>query len=278
MLKLIECPRDAMQGIKKFIPTDLKIKYINQLLKVGFDTIDIGSFVSEKAVPQLKDTGKILDLLTYDQTISKLLCIVANKRGAVKATLYEQIDYLGFPLSVSEIFQNRNTNKTISQSLYEIEEIHNICINNQMELVIYLSMAFGNPYDELYDPEMVAELSKKLNDLDIRTISLADTIGCSDTNNIKLLFSLLISEYPQIEFGAHFHSKREDSFKKIETAYINGCRRFDSTIKGLGGCPFANNRLVGNIPTEIIVDYFEKELLIDNVEFKKSFEYSNLVF
>ena len=205
-MKIIECPRDAMQGVVKFIPTSKKIDYINKLLKIGFDTIDFGSFVSPKAIPQLKDTEQVLNGLDLTQSSSKLLSIVANKRGATQACSYDQIDYLGFPLSVSEEFQKRNTNKTISQAINVIEEIQNLSLKFNKELVVYLSMAFGNPYNEIYHPEIVAKLTEKLNNLGVKIIALSDTIGVSEPNNIAPLFSLLINEYSNIEFGAHFHT------------------------------------------------------------------------
>ena len=256
-MKIVECPRDAIQGIVEFIPTQKKIDYINQLLKVGFDTIDFGSFVSHKAIPQLKDTPEVLSKLDLNQNSSKLLTIIANIKGARHACDFHEIDYLGFPLSISEEFQKCNTNKDIHQALRLVEEIQNLAINNNKELIVYLSMAFGNPYQEFYHPDLVAKLTSKLDDIEIRTISLADTIGVSNPENITQIFSTLIPLYPHIEFGAHFHSTIDTCHQKINTAFENGCRRFDSTIKGYGGCPMANNKLVGNIPTEELLLRFE---------------------
>ncbi len=269
-MKIIECPRDAMQGLDNFIPTIQKINYINQLLKVGFDTIDFGSFVSPKLIPQLKDTSIVLDSLDMSSTKSKLLSIVANFKGANIACNYEQIQYLGFPLSISEEFQQRNTNKSIKLALNEIDKIQELVIKNSKDLVVYLSMAFGNPYNEIYDIDLVSELTYKLNKMHIKIISLADTIGVSDNKNISLIFKNLINEFTDVEFGAHFHSLKEECNTKIDIAFKNGCRRFDSAINGYGGCPLASNKLVGNIPTENLISYFRNNLNIDNNEFSKS--------
>ena len=263
-MKIIECPRDAMQGIKNFIPTEKKINYINDLLRVGFDTIDFGSFVSHKAIPQLKDTKEVLDGLDLSNTSTNLLSIIANYRGANEACNYNQINFLGFPLSVSEEFQSRNTNQNINEALSIIKDIQELSLKNDKELVVYISMAFGNPYNENYHPELVAELVYKLNQIEIATISLSDTIGVSEPKNIKPLFNILINEYPNIEFGAHFHTSISTWEEKIDSAYKNGCKRFDSTIGGYGGCPMANDDLVGNIPTEKLVSYFQsKDIEID---------------
>ena len=277
-MKIIECPRDAMQGISEFIATDIKAAYINQLLKVGFDTIDFGSFVSQKAIPQLRDTAKVLSQLDLRNTNSKLLSIIANARGAVDACSFEEINYLGFPLSVSEQFQKRNTNKSISEALSDVEKIQNLSFKNNKELVVYLSMAFGNPYGENYDPDIVAELTKKLHDLEIGIVALSDTIGVSDPTNIAPLFDTLIKEYSTIEFGAHFHTTHDKWEEKVESAYKNGCRRFDAALKGYGGCPMANDDLVGNMPTEKLITYFTKDLGLDLVELKKSLKLGAKVF
>ncbi len=265
-MKIIECPRDAMQGIKEFIPTEKKIDYINQLLRVGFDTIDFGSFVSPKAIPQLKDTAKVLKELDLTNTSSKLLSIIANLRGAIDACDFEKINCLGFPLSVSEEFQKRNTNKSITEALKTVEEIHDLALKNNKELVVYISMAFGNPYGENYHPEIVAELTEKLHKLGVGIIALSDTIGVSEPLNITPLFSTLIYEYPTIEFGAHFHTTPDKWEEKIDAAYKNGCKRFDATIKGHGGCPMANNKLIGNIPTEKLITYFTEDLALNKKE------------
>ena len=277
-IKIIECPRDAFQGIEEFIPTKLKIKYINQLLKVGFHTIDFGSFVSPKAIPQLNDTAEVLRSLNLHNSASKLLSIIANYRGANQACMFEEINYLGFPLSVSEEFQKRNTNKTISEALDSLQEIQNLCIQKNKNLVVYLSMAFGNPYGEEYDPEIVSELTYKLKNIDVKTIALSDTIGASNPQNISPIFSSLISEYSEIEFGAHFHTNPDTWKEKVDSAFQNGCRRFDSAIKGLGGCPMAMDDLTGNMPTEKLISYFSDQLDLNIVEFNKSLQLSEVVF
>lgn len=277
-MKIIECPRDAMQGIKKFIPTSTKIAYINQLLKVGFHTIDFGSFVSKKAIPQLKDTAEVLAGLDLSITSSKLLSIIANTRGAETACNFEEINYLGFPLSVSEEFQKRNTNKSIEESLRVIEEIQNLSFKNNKELLVYLSMAFGNPYAENYHPDIVAELTEKLKQLDVSIVSLSDTIGVSDPSNIGPLFSTLIKEYPTIEFGAHFHTTADKWEEKVDSAYLNGCRRFDSALKGFGGCPMAKDELIGNMPTEKLITYFIEDLGLSIQELERSLSLSSSIF
>ena len=277
-MKIIECPRDAMQGINEFIPTDIKAAYINQLLKVGFDTIDFGSFVSAKAIPQLRDTAKVLAQLDLEKKSSKLLSIIANARGATDACSFEEINYLGFPLSVSEQFQKRNTNKSIAQALIDIENIQNLAIKNNKELVVYLSMAFGNPYGDNYDSDIVAELTEKLHNLEIGIVALSDTIGVSNPKNIVPLFDTLIKEYSNIEFGAHFHTTSDTWEEKVVAAYQNGCRRFDSALKGFGGCPMANDDLVGNMPTEKLITYFDEDLGFNKLELEKSLILSATVF
>lgn len=277
-MKIIECPRDAMQGIKEFIPTSTKIAYINQLLKVGFHTIDFGSFVSEKAIPQLKDTAEVLAGLDLSNTSSKLLSIIANTRGAETACNFEEINYLGFPLSVSEEFQKRNTNKSIEESLRVVEEIQNLSVKNNKELLVYLSMAFGNPYGENYHPDIVAELTEKLKQLDVSIVALSDTIGVSDPLNITPLFSTLIKEYPTIEFGAHFHTTADKWEEKVDSAYTNGCKRFDAALKGFGGCPMAKDDLTGNMPTEKLITYFIEDLGLSNQELERSLTLSSSVF
>tara|TARA_B100000787_G_scaffold160743_1_gene139990 strand:+ start:235 stop:1071 length:837 start_codon:yes stop_codon:yes gene_type:complete len=277
-MKIIECPRDAMQGISEFIPTDIKTAYINQLLKVGFDTIDFGSFVSPKAIPQLRDTAKVLGQLDLDNTSSKLLSIIANTRGAFDACCFEEINYLGFPLSVSEQFQKRNTNKSIAQALSDVEEIQNLSVKKNKELVVYLSMAFGNPYRENYDPDIVSELTEKLHDLEIRIVVLSDTIGVSNPKIIAPLFDALIKEYSTIEFGAHFHTTADAWEEKVSAAYSNGCRRFDGALKGFGGCPMASDNLLGNMPTEKLITYFNQDLGLNSLELEKSLIFSTNVF
>jgi len=252
-MKIIECPRDAMQGIVEYIPVETKVAYINQLLKIGFDTIDFGSFVSAKAIPQMRDTTKVLDGLNKSSTVSRLLAIVANKRGAQEAATIGGIDYLGFPLSISETFQIRNTNQTIEQAFATLEDIHTICINNNMSLVTYLSMGFGNPYGDPYSTEFINSFVDRLAAQGLTIISIADTIGVSNPANIQQLFESLIQSFPEIEFGAHFHSHPNRVEEKIEAAYRSGCQRFDGALKGYGGCPMAKDKLVGNLPTEAII-------------------------
>ncbi|MBS1490268.1 MAG: hydroxymethylglutaryl-CoA lyase [Bacteroidetes bacterium] len=254
-MKLIECPRDAMQGLENFIPTDKKAAYIRQLLKVGFDTIDFGSFVSPKAIPQLRDTPEVLQKLDLSNTKSKLLAIIANERGADEALRYDEITYLGFPLSISETFQQRNTNKSIAQAMETVKAIQSKCISRKKELVVYLSMGFGNPYGDPYDVGIVEEFSARLSGLGIAIISLADTIGVSTPDQIIYLFKTLVGRFPQIEFGAHLHSTPATALEKIEAAFISGCHRFDGAIKGWGGCPMAEDELVGNLATETILSY-----------------------
>lgn len=258
MIKIIECPRDAMQGIHEFIPTQTKADYINSLLQVGFDTIDFGSFVSPKAIPQLKDTAEVLSKLNLADTKSKLLAIVANERGATDAVNFEEIHYLGYPFSVSETFQKRNTNATIAESLKRVESMQNISVKHHKKMVVYLSMAFGNPYGDQWDVDEVAKWSETLyNEFDIDILALSDTIGVSTPENIDYLFSNLIKDIPKVEFGAHLHTTPETAVEKVEAAINAGCKRFDGAIKGFGGCPMAKDDLVGNMPTEVMLAYFE---------------------
>ncbi|GAB5528159.1 MAG: hydroxymethylglutaryl-CoA lyase [Roseivirga sp.] len=256
-MKIIECPRDAMQGMHDFIPTQTKTDYINQLLKVGFDTIDFGSFVSPKAIPQLRDTAEVLAGLDLSATSSKLLAIVANLRGAEAAVQFEEIQYLGFPLSISESFQQRNTNKSIAQALETLQEIQNLCKQHGKTLVTYISMGFGNPYDEPFNEEIVAEFARKLVAMEVEVISLADTIGVAKPALITSIFEATIREFPDTEIGAHFHSTPSTAIEKIEAAYQAGCRRFDTAMKGFGGCPMAKDELTGNIATETLLSYFD---------------------
>lgn len=266
-VKLIECPRDAMQGIKShFIPTELKAKYINSLLNVGFDTIDFGSFVSPKAIPQMRDTDKVLNLLDLSSTRSKLLAIVANVRGANDACVFEEIDYLGYPFSISENFQMRNTHKTISESVDILRDILNIANRHNKEVVAYLSMGFGNPYGDPWNEEIVAKWTEKLAKYGVKIVSLSDTIGSSTPEVIDYLFSSLIPKYPQIEFGAHLHTTPNKWFEKVDSAYKAGCRRFDGAIKGYGGCPMAKDELTGNMPTEKMLSYFTANKVNTNVK------------
>jgi len=255
-IKIIECPRDAMQGIKMFIPTSKKVVYIQSLLEVGFDTIDFGSFVSSKAIPQMQDTAEVLENLDLSQTKSKLLVIVANTKGAEIASVYNQIQYLGFPFSISENFQMRNTRKTITESIVTLNQIIEIADKFNKEVVAYLSMGFGNPYGNPWNVEIVADWTEKLAKMGIKILSLSDTIGSSTPEIISYLFSNLIPKYPQIEFGAHLHTTPDKWFEKIDSAYNAGCKRFDGAIKGFGGCPMAKDDLTGNMPTEKILSYF----------------------
>lgn len=257
-VKLIECPRDAMQGIAEFIPTDKKINYINSLLKVGFDTLDAGSFVSHQAIPQMKDTAEVLKKLDLTQSKSKLLVIVANLRGAKEAVQFNEIDYLGFPFSISETFQKRNTNATIAESLVRVEEIQNECVKNNKKLVVYLSMAFGNPYNDKWSSDIAIYWSHKLHEIGIGILALADTIGVSNTKNITTLFSALLPELKDIEIGAHLHTTPDKWEEKVDAAYKSGCKRFDAAILGFGGCPMASDKLTGNMPTENLLGYLMK--------------------
>jgi hydroxymethylglutaryl-CoA lyase len=278
-IKLIECPRDAMQGWAEYIPVEKKVSYLNSLLKVGFDTIDFGSFVSPKAIPQMRDTADVLNHLDMSDTVSKLLAIIANVRGAQDAAVYEQINYLGFPFSISEEFQRRNTNSTIEESFKRVEEIQSICVNSGKELVIYISMGFGNPYGEPWNADIVIEKVKQLEQLGIRIVALSDTIGTSTRESISYLFTNLIPAFPHIEFGAHLHSSPDTWKEKIEAAHNSGCRRFDSALKGIGGCPMADDKLVGNLATENLVDYFGGESLSLNLDaFGKSMQIAASIF
>lgn len=258
-VKLIECPRDAMQGIKRFIPTEKKAEYINALLDVGSDTIDFGSFVSPKAIPQMADTALVLSKLNAENSKSKLLAIIANTRGAMEAAMFETITYLGFPFSVSETFQQRNTNSSIEESLKRVEEIQALCMKHGKQLVLYISMGFGNPYGDPYSPEIVMTWVEKMAAMGIKTISLADTVGVADPEVISMLFSHLVPAYPQIEFGAHLHTTPETWKEKLEAAYTNGCRRFDGALKGYGGCPMAKDELTGNMATENLLSFFQEK-------------------
>lgn len=255
-VKIIECPRDAMQGIKAFIPTANKVAYIQSLLRVGFDTIDFGSFVSAKAIPQMQDTAEVLAELDLSQTKSKLLAIIANTQGAIAAAAFPEIQYLGFPFSISENFQMRNTHKTIAESIITLREILAIANQSNKEVVAYLSMGFGNPYGDPWNTEIVGEWTEKLADMGVKILSLSDTVGSSTPDVIGYLFSNLIPKYPQIEFGAHLHTTPDKWFEKIDAAYNAGCRRFDGAIQGFGGCPMATDQLTGNMPTEKLLSYF----------------------
>ena len=256
-MKIIECPRDAMQGLHDFIPTKTKISYINQLLNVGFDTIDFGSFVSPKAIPQMMDTADVLAGLNLAETESKLLAIVANIRGANDACQFDEIRYLGYPLSLSETFQQRNTNRSVNDAFNDLAEIQELSEDHEKVLVVYLSMGFGNPYGDPYEMDYVGEFVDRLDKMEVQIISLADTIGVSDPENISTLFQTLIPKFPHIEFGAHLHSTPNTIEEKVAAAYESGCRRMDGAIKGFGGCPMAKDELTGNMATEKMLDYFK---------------------
>ena len=264
-IKIIECPRDAMQGIKTMIPTAQKVQYLQSLLRVGFDTIDFGSFVSSRAIPQMADTAKVLAQLDLSKTTSKLLAIVANSRGALAAASHKEIDFLGYPFSISENFQMRNTHKTITQSIDTLQEILNIAQAHNKRVVVYLSMAFGNPYGDPWNVDVVGEWTQRLNAMGVEILSLSDTIGSSTSESISYLFSNLIPAYPHIEFGAHLHTNPLHWHPKVEAAYKAGCRRFDGAIQGFGGCPMAKDELTGNMPTEKLLSYFTTQKKVTNL-------------
>ena len=278
---MVECPRDAMQGRAEFIDTAIKAAFINQLLQVGFDTIDFGSFVSPKAIPQMRDTAEVLEQLDLFGTKSKLLAIVANVRGAEDACHFEEIDFLGFPLSLSETFQQRNTNKSISEALEAVEEIQNLCETKGKTLVTYLSMGFGNPYNDPYSPELVAEFVRNLDEMGIKIISFADTVGTAQPELISELFTVNSQSYPKIEFGMHLHTHPDNLEPKIMAALKAGCFRFDSAMLGFGGCPMAKDDLVGNVATESLIRILEQEgyeLDLNRMEFGEAMKLANVVF
>ncbi len=279
-VKLIECPRDAMQGIKAFIPTEQKVQYIQSLLRVGFDTIDFGSFVSPKAIPQMVDTADVLSRLDLSTTSSKLLAIIANTRGARDAAQHQEIDYLGFPFSISENFQMRNTHKTIAQSVITLKEILEIANASGKEVVVYISMGFGNPYGDPWNVDIVGEWTERLSKMGVKILSLSDTIGSSNADNIDYLFSNLIPKYPNIEFGAHLHTTPTTWFEKVDAAYNAGCRRFDGAIQGFGGCPMAKDELTGNMPTEKLLSYFTQRKVHDlnAMSFESAYNEATKVF
>ncbi len=264
-VKIIECPRDAMQGIKDWIPTEQKVKYIQSLLRCGFDTIDFGSFVSPKAIPQMRDTAEVLSGLDLSATKSRLLAIVANLRGAQDAVQHPEIDFLGYPFSISENFQMRNTHKTIAESLAILDQILNLADNYNKEVVAYLSMGFGNPYGDPWNEEIVGQWTERLSALGIKILSLSDTVGTSTPDIISYLFSNLIPKYPHIEFGAHLHTTPNTWYEKVDAAFTAGCRRFDGAIQGFGGCPMAKDELTGNMPTEKMLSYFTAEKVSYNI-------------
>ncbi|MUV02915.1 hydroxymethylglutaryl-CoA lyase [Flavobacterium rakeshii] len=280
-VKIIECPRDAMQGIKEFIPTEKKVAYIQSLLRVGFDTIDFGSFVSPKAIPQMQDTAEVLAKLDLSATKSKLLAIIANTKGAELASVHPEIQYLGYPFSISENFQMRNTHKTIAESIVTLQEILNIADKSNKEVVAYLSMGFGNPYGDPWSVEIVGEWTEKLAGMGVKILSLSDTIGSSTPEVIDYLFSNLIPKYPEIEFGAHLHTTPDRWFEKVDAAYKAGCIRFDGAIQGFGGCPMAKDDLTGNMPTEKMLSYFTAEKVVtslNSLSFESSYNEATKIF
>ncbi len=281
MIKLTECPRDAMQGISAFIPTATKVRYLNQLLKVGFDVLDFGSFVSPKAIPQMRDTAEVLAQLDLSQTKTRLLAIIANQRGAETACQYDEISYLGYPLSISETFQQRNTNKSITASLELLKEVQALCQKHNKTLVTYISMGFGNPYGDPYNSEIVLEFVQKLKALDIKNISLADTVGLSNSENITFLFNTLVPAFPEIALGAHLHSTVQATKEKLEAAYQAGCRQFDSAFLGFGGCPMAKDELIGNVATEQLYHFLknkQERLSLDEAAFQEALNMAQTVF
>lgn len=279
-VKIIECPRDAMQGIKDFIPTEKKVQYIQSLLRVGFDTIDFGSFVSPKAIPQMVDTADVLSKLDLSKTKSKLLAIIANTRGAQEASVHKEIDYLGYPFSISENFQMRNTHKTIAQSVVTLSEILEIAYQTNKEVVVYISMGFGNPYGDPWNVDIVGEWTERLAKMGVKILSLSDTVGTSNPENIDYLFSNLIPKYPHIEFGAHLHTTPTTWHEKVDAAYKAGCRRFDGAIQGFGGCPMAKDELTGNMPTEKLLSYLDlrKNNHLDVLSFESSYNQATEIF
>lgn len=279
--KLVECPRDAMQGLTDFVPTALKIQYLNLLLQVGFDTLDFGSFVSPRAIPQMCDTSKVLASLDLSLTQTKLLAIVANLRGVKEALEYPLIDYLGFPFSISETFQQRNTNSSISQSLSVVEEMISLCSTKNKQVVVYLSMGFGNPYGDGWNEDMVLKWSGELANRGVTTISIADTIGSSTPLQIKTILPQLAKAFPEVEFGLHLHAAPHQHHEKIQAAFEAGCTRFDSALRGFGGCPMAKNDLTGNIATENVIDYLNKQgvtLPLDMQKWQEALAFSQQIF
>ena len=278
---LIECPRDAMQGIKKWIPTEAKIKYVQSLLTVGFDVIDVGSFVSPKAIPQMRDTAEVLRNIDTTETKSELLVIVANLRGALEAAQFDSISYIGFPLSVSENFQMRNTHKTQQEALVLLDELLKVCASSGKKLVVYLSMGFGNPYGDPWSVPILMNWVDLLVEKGVQIISLSDTVGTAKTDDISHIFKASILQYPEIEIGAHFHTQPQNAFNKINAAYEAGCIRFDGAIKGFGGCPMAADDLIGNLPTEKLLSFFNQQkipLKIDPIKFEYAYNQSLTIF
>ncbi|MHC6201200.1 hydroxymethylglutaryl-CoA lyase [Elizabethkingia miricola] len=278
---ITECPRDAMQGWPELIPTNKKIDYINSLMDVGYDILDCGSFVNPRMVPQMADSGEVVDNIDKSRSNTKLSVVIANFRGAEKALEHEKIDYLGFPFSISETFQHRNTNKSREEAFTEVQRIFDLTKSKNKDLILYFSMAFGNPYGEMWKWQDVEEWAQCFSDIGVKTVMLSDTTGVSDAETIALLFSKIPPLFPNIEFGAHFHNRYEDSYKKLKAAYDNGCRRFDTAIKGIGGCPMAKDELVGNMPTEQLINFLQVEK-IDNrlnlLNFESSYNQAKDIF
>ncbi|MDQ8749454.1 hydroxymethylglutaryl-CoA lyase [Elizabethkingia miricola] len=278
---ITECPRDAMQGWPELIPTNKKIDYINSLMDVGYDILDCGSFVNPRMVPQMADSGEVVDNIDKSRSNTKLSVVIANFRGAEKALEHEKIDYLGFPFSISETFQHRNTNKSREEAFTEVQRIFDLTKSKNKDLILYFSMAFGNPYGEMWKWQDVEEWAQRFSDIGVKTVMLSDTTGVSDAETIALLFSKIPPLFPNIEFGAHFHNRYEDSYKKLKAAYDNGCRRFDTAIKGIGGCPMAKDELVGNMPTEQLINFLQVEK-IDNrlnlLNFESSYNQAKDIF
>jgi hydroxymethylglutaryl-CoA lyase len=280
-IKLTECPRDAMQGLHDFVPTDVKARYINLLLQVGFDTIDFGSFVSPKAIPQMRDTSEVLAQLDLSNTKSKLLAIIANYRGAEDAAGHEAITYLGYPFSISETFQMRNTNSTVADAFETVKRIKGLCADKNKELLVYLSMGFGNPYGDEWNVEIVQQWTERLINEGINIIALSDTIGIANPNQIKSIYTNLSTQFPKTEFGVHLHSTPEIWHEKVEAAYQSGCKRFDSALKGYGGCPMAKDDLTGNIATENLINYLKSQNALQELDYGKlqeALDYSVRVF
>jgi hydroxymethylglutaryl-CoA lyase len=280
-VKIIECPRDAMQGLHRFIPTDVKIAYLNSLLKVGFDVLDAGSFVSPKAIPQLRDTAAVFKALDLSSSATRILAIVANQRGGEDAVQFDEVSFLGFPFSISETFQQRNTNSSIQQSLETVARLQDLVLQKNKELVVYISMAFGNPYGDAWDAAIAAGWVDKIASLGIKTIALADTVGLAAPSDITALFQTLIPLFPEVAIGAHLHATATDWINKVEAAYAAGCRRFDAALKGYGGCPMADDELVGNLATENLVQYLKSKnesLNLNMQQFQNSLMIADSVF
>ncbi|HAT3994142.1 TPA: hydroxymethylglutaryl-CoA lyase [Elizabethkingia anophelis] len=278
---ITECPRDAMQGWPELIPTNKKIDYMNSLMDVGYDILDCGSFVNARMVPQMADSGEVVDNIDKSRSNTKLSVVIANFRGAEKALEHEKIDYLGFPFSISETFQHRNTNKSREEAFTEVQRIFVLTKSKNKDLILYFSMAFGNPYGEMWKWQDVEEWAQRFSDMGVKTVMLSDTTGVSDAETIALLFSKIPPLFPDIEFGAHFHNRYEDSYKKLKAAYDNGCRRFDTAIKGIGGCPMAKDELVGNMPTEQLINFLQIEKInnrLNLLNFESSYNKAKDIF